>query len=88
MANQNFKMGVDSEEPVVNVTGPLWENKKVVNCIKLNIREEPSKTGKIARVVSVGDTLLVDTNYISDEWAKVRLTPKTVGYVMKKYLSK
>lgn len=86
MANQNFKMGVESDEQVSETSRVGWENKKVDGCVKLNVREEPSKMAKIAKVVGVGDTLLVDSSYMSSEWAKVRLTPKSVGYVMKKYL--
>lgn len=89
MANQNVKMGVEGEDQIGGRAPRVnWEAYKVEGCNKLNIRENPNanKTTKILKVVNKGDTLLINPEYLAEEWAQVRLDSKTMGYVMKKYL--
>lgn len=61
-------------------------NGRVVNARKLNVREKPSATAKILKVVGQEDRLLVDSSFVDAEWCKIRLGPNTFGYSMKKYV--
>lgn len=59
---------------------------KVVDCTSLNIREKPDKTSTILCVISVGDTVLVNSDSLEEDWLNVSIQNDVIGYAMKEYL--
>lgn len=69
------------EETVEDVIGV------VVNCLKLNIRKEPSRYSEIAAVVNCLDEVKIDLNASTDEWYAVCTVAGIEGFCMKKYIA-
>lgn len=59
---------------------------KVVNCVRLNIREHPSTNAKSICTVTANTELLVNTNQPNGEWTKVRTKTGTEGFCMTQYI--
>lgn len=60
---------------------------KVVNCSKLNIREEPAKTSGVICIVNAGTEVMVLSDAPGYEWVKVCTESGAEGFCIKKYLS-
>lgn len=58
----------------------------VINCDKLNVREEPSLKGKPICQLNKGSELMVDLSESTDEWYKVYLESGFSGFCMKAYV--
>lgn len=66
----------------------VYENRTVhyVNCNSaVNLRETPSKNGKIIRALRK-DTRLEKVEYVNSEWCKVETQSGETGYMHKKYV--
>ncbi len=70
-----------SQEPMDPLTGI------VTNCLRLNIREKPSKTAKAICVVDAFCELLIDPNESVDGWFKVYTEAGCEGYCMKEFVA-
>lgn len=58
----------------------------VVNCEKLNIREEASKDSKILHVVDAGTELTIDTERSLEGWYYISNADGVNGFCMKDYV--
>lgn len=58
----------------------------VDNCLKLNVREEPSLSGKIIAVLEKGDVLEKTNKIVNGSFSEVRIITGEYGYAMTKYL--
>lgn len=57
----------------------------VFNCQRLNVREEPSSSGKVLMVVNAGTKLTLNT-FSNRTFVGITTPTGETGYVMKKYL--
>ena len=58
----------------------------VVGCEKLNVRETPDSSGKIACVIEKGSQVCIDETESTDEWYKVCAKNGIEGFCMKKFI--
>lgn len=81
---------VVSEPEVVAPTVPEVEAPKnlgkVVDCVKLNVREEPSTTADVVFEIPVGSTVIIDETCSTDEFYKICTEHGVEGYCMKKFI--
>lgn len=59
---------------------------KVVNCVKLNVREEPNTKASVVFEVNVGSTVFIDETCSTDEFYKICTEHGVEGYCMKKFI--
>ena len=59
----------------------------VVNCNKLNVREEPSLDSTIVCEVNSQTELMIDENESNDEFYKVFTASGIEGFCMKKFIA-
>lgn len=74
------------EETVNTVTLPKTVSGVVVNCAKLNIREEPNTDAAVVCVVDVMSEIKIDVTNSSNEWFKVCTATGIEGYCMRKFV--
>lgn len=58
----------------------------VTDCIKLNIRKEPTIESESLRVISVKDKVHILDEKTTNDWVAVQLDDGTKGYTMSKYI--
>lgn len=77
----------DATENIPEEIAEVIEDKGMVyNCNSLNIRQEPSKEGKIIGVVFKGDFLIIDHSRDTDDFYGIKSPNGTKGYCMKNYV--
>lgn len=59
---------------------------KVIDCVKLNVREEPSAKSSIVFEIPVGSTVFIDETCSTDEFYKICTEHGVEGYCMKKFI--
>lgn len=59
---------------------------KVVGCVKLNVREEPSAKASVIFEIPVDSTVFIDETYSTDEFHKICTEHGVEGYCMKKFI--
>lgn len=59
---------------------------KVVDCVKLNVREEPNTKASVVFEVNVGSTVIIDETCSTDEFYKICTEHGVEGYCMKKFI--
>lgn len=61
----------------------------VVDCVKLNVRQEPKKDSKVITEIKVGSEVKIDMQEFefSTEWLKVHVEPNIDGFCMKQFIS-
>lgn len=59
---------------------------KVVGCVKLNVREEPSTKASVVFEITVGSTVFIDETCSTDEFYKICTEHGVEGYCMKKFI--
>lgn len=59
----------------------------VVNCLKLNVREEPKTTGKVVTLISALTEVIIDMDASSDDFYKIATADGINGFCMKKYIA-
>lgn len=59
---------------------------KVVDCVKLNVREEPSTKASVVFEIPVGSTVFIDETCSTDEFYKICTEHGVEGYCMKKFI--
>lgn len=77
------------DTPVETIPEEIPSTKEgvVTDCLRLNIRKEPSMDAKILCVVDLCTTLKVDMNRSTDEWFSVCTENGVEGFCMKKYVT-
>lgn len=59
----------------------------VTDCLKLNIREKPSKDSRVVTVVTCLDELKIDMGDSNDDWYAVCTATGIEGFCMKKFVA-
>ena len=59
---------------------------KVVGCVRLNVREEPSTKASVVFEINVGSTVFIDETCSTDEFYKICTEYGVEGYCMKKFI--
>lgn len=59
---------------------------KVVDCVKLNVREEPNAKAFVVFEIPVGSMVFIDENCSTDEFYKICTEHGVEGYCMKKFI--
>lgn len=59
----------------------------VADCLKLNIREKPTKDSRVVTVVTCLDELEIDMGDSNDDWYAVRTATGIEGFCMKKFVA-
>lgn len=59
----------------------------VADCLKLNIREKPSKDSRVVTVVTCLDELEIDMGDSNDDWYAVCTATGIEGFCMKKFVA-
>ena len=59
---------------------------KVVDCVKLNVREEPSTKASVVFEINVGSVVFIDETCSTDEFYKICTEHGVEGYCMKKFI--
>ena len=81
---------VVSEPEVVVPTVPEKETPKnlgkVIDCVKLNVREEPNTKASVVFEITVGSTVFIDETCSTDEFYKICTEHGVEGYCMKKFI--
>ena len=72
---------IAEDKPVEEIIGI------VTDCLKLNIRKEPSKDSDVIAVASCLDELRIDTAKSTDDWYAICTVAGIDGYVMKKFVA-
>lgn len=65
------------EEPIVGV---------VVNCTRLNVREQPTKDADIVCVIEALDEVMIEEGASTEDFYKVYTTSGLEGFCMKKFI--
>lgn len=74
------------KETVDTITLPKNVNGVVVNCSKLNVREEPSIESAVICVLDVMSEIEIDVTKSDNEWVKVHTVTGVEGYCMRKFV--
>lgn len=77
------KMVEGTTEPVVLAK---TVNGKVINCAKLNVRENPSLDADIVCVLNVNAEIEINVEKTTNEWVNVYTETGIEGYCMRKYV--
>lgn len=75
------------EEPEVKERVVESKQGVVTDCIKLNVRVEPSSTADVVCEITVATKLVVYENESTDEFYKICTYSGVEGYCMKKYIT-
>lgn len=59
---------------------------KVIDCIKLNVREEPNTKASVIFEINVGSTVFIDETCSTDDFYKICTEHGVEGYCMKKFI--
>ena len=59
---------------------------KVIDCVKLNVREEPNTKAFVVFEIPVGSTVYIDETCSTDEFYKICTEHGVEGYCMKKFI--
>lgn len=83
--NRNHSDNDTMREEVIREDEPKYGT--VVNCLKLNIRTEPSLEAGIVSEVDVLTELLIEPDKSTDEWLKVCHAGGAEGFCMAKFIA-
>ena len=59
---------------------------KVIDCVKLNVREEPNTKASVVFEIPVGSTVYIDETCSTDDFYKICTEHGVEGYCMKKFI--
>lgn len=74
------------QETIKTTTLPKDVTGVVVNCAKLNVREEPSIDAEVVCVLDVMSEIKIDAAKSDNEWLKVYTGTGVEGYCMRKFV--
>lgn len=76
----------EDEIPEVFVTEPEPVYGRVVNCDRLNVREEPDTDADVVCVIKALTEVEIDESESTDEFYKIYLSSGLEGYCMRKFI--
>lgn len=59
----------------------------IANCVKLNVRSNPSTNGDVITILNVGDKISIDVDKSTKDWFKIRTVDGVKGYCMRKFVN-
>lgn len=74
------------EETVETVSLPKTVEGVVTNCLKLNVRAEPSKDAEVICVLDAMSEVKIDVNKSTPDWFKITTAIGAEGYCMRKFV--
>lgn len=74
------------QESVETVALPKIVDGVIVNCSKLNVREDPSTDAEVVCVLDVMTEVKIDVGESDNEWLKVFTAAGIEGYCMRKFV--
>lgn len=88
-ADDTLDIRTDSRGPVDEATGieKTMISGVVTDCLRLNVRKEPSPDGKVLAVIDTLSEVVVDINSPSETFYKVCTAAGIEGFCMKKYIA-
>lgn len=72
--------------PIVTEVAAPKNLGKVVDCVRLNVREEPSTKASVVFEIPVGSMVFIDETCSTDEFYKICTEHGVEGYCMKKFI--
>ena len=77
------------ENSVLDDSAEAIENRVFIDflCLKLNIREKPTKDSRVVTVVTCLDELEIDMGDSNDDWYAVCTATGIEGFCMKKFVA-
>lgn len=95
MSNRNYENPVVDDSAEIVEDTPVTETVEevaevfgvVTDCLRLNIREEPTKDSAIAAIVTCLDELKIDPDNSTDDWYAVCTASGVEGFCMKKFVA-
>lgn len=73
------------EEPIIDE--PKHISGVVVDCVKLNVREQPNPNADILGIINEGSEVLVNEEESTDDFYKICTSAGLEGYCMRKFVS-
>lgn len=74
------------QETVETVSLPKTVEGVVVNCLKLNVRVEPSKDAEVVCILDAMSEVKIDVGESTPDWFKITTAIGTEGYCMRKFV--
>lgn len=74
------------QETVETVSLPKTVEGVVVNCLKLNVRVEPSKDAEVVCVLDAMSEVKIDVTKSTPDWFKITTAIGAEGYCMRKFV--
>lgn len=95
MSNRNYENPVVDDSAEIIEDTPVTETVEevaevfgvVTDCLRLNIREEPTKDSAVVTIVTCLDELKIDPDNSTDEWYAVCTASGVEGFCMKKFVA-
>lgn len=95
MSNRNYENPVVDDSAEIVEDTPVTETVEevaevfgvVTDCLRLNIREEPTKDSAVAAIVTCLDELKIDPDNSTDDWYAVCTASGVEGFCMKKFVA-
>lgn len=95
MSNRNYENPVVDDSAEIVEDTPVTETVEevaevfgvVTDCLRLNIREEPTKDSAVMAIVTCLDELKIDPDNSTDDWYAVCTAPGIEGFCMKKFVA-
>ena len=79
----NMAVETSEEDEYTSSTIPSAVNGTVVDCVKLNVRAQPSSTAEVVTVLAVNTKVMVDTSKTTGDWYFIYTTDGVRGYCLK-----
>ena len=81
--SENLEFNIPNENSVL-------EEKTIIgivsNCTKLNVRENPTKSGEVKYILNSGTEVIIDIEKSTDTWYYVTIPSGIEGYCMKQFI--
>lgn len=77
---------VEVEPATVEEVQPAFVSGRVVDCAKLNVREQPDRTADVVCVLEKNTEVEIDTTVDNDGWYHICTAAGIEGYCMKEYI--
>lgn len=79
----NMAVETSEKDDYTSSAIPNSVNGTVVDCIKLNVRSQPSANAEVVAVLAVNTNVMVDTSKTTGEWYYIYTTDGVRGYCLK-----
>lgn len=76
-----------SEQELISATKKATISGVVTDCVKLNVRKEPSPDAEVVAVIELLSEVAVDMDASSEGFYKICTAAGIEGYCMKKYIA-